>query len=80
MVFILGFYISYDIDRITQNGLKCRNRFPAASLDIAIDWCHPNSPASLGMNKSSHFRWESTPISQNALLLLVSGKVFPKLT
>ena len=40
-----------------------------------IDWCHPDSPATSGLNKGSHFRLESTPISQNALLLLVSGKM-----
>ena len=28
----------------------------------------------------SHVRWESPPISQHALLLLVSGRIFPKLT
>ena len=37
-------------------------------------------PASSGLNKSNHFRLEFTPISQNALLLLVSGKMCPKLT
>ena len=44
-----------------------------------LDWCHPHSPASSGLNKSSHFRWEFTPISQNALLLLVSGNMSPNL-
>ena len=36
-----------------------------------------DSPASLGLNKSNYFRWESTLISQNALLLLVSGMNVP---
>ena len=48
--------------------------------DGALDWCRPDSHALSGLNKSNHFRWESTPISQNALLLLVSGKMSPKLT
>ena len=52
----------------------------AAITTVGLDWSRPDSPASLGLNKGSHFRWESTPISQNTLLLLVSGKMSPKIT
>ena len=46
---------------------------------ISLEWCHLTH-ASSGLNKSSHFKLEFQPISQNALLLLVSRKMSPKLT
>ena len=38
-----------------------------------------DSPASSGLNKGNHFRLEFPPISQDALFLLVSGKMGAKL-
>ena len=64
----------------TQNILRYAFCLAPYVSTSPVDWCCPNSPASSGLNKSSHFRWESTPISQNALLLLVSGKMSPKFT
>ena len=37
----------------------------------------PSVSLALHQDKSSHFRWNFTPISQNALFLLVSGNISP---
>ena len=52
---------------------------------ISISTCFPrlvatNSYTLPEQNKGTHCRLEFRPISQNALLLLVSGKVSPNIT
>ena len=58
-------------DQIYLSNIKSNDRCRLVLTD---------SPASLGLNKSNQFRLKSTPLSQNALLLLVSGKMSPNLT